>query len=303
MKATTNVSLITLLIVAASLILMGSCIFVVAMSIVKWNFSALGTQNVTNVHTPNEDFNSISLNTSTSDITFAPSEDESCRVVSVEPQKLSHSVAVVDGVLKIYEVDSRTWYEHISIFSRPSGITVYLPKSEYNSLFINSSTSDVKVSSSFSFEEIDISITTGDIDIEGVSTKTLKLNTGTGNISAKSASCGDVWVKVNTGDVRLTDVTCKSLTSSGSTGDITLTNTIASESFSIERGTGNVRFEGADASAITVKTSTGDVRGTLLSEKIFFTNTRTGKVSVPRTASGGSCEISTTTGDIVIEIK
>ena len=52
-----------------------------------------------------------------------------------------------------------------------------------------------------------------------------------------------------------------------------------------------------------VNTSTGDVNGTLLSEKIFITDTSTGRVSVPKTTSGGKCEITTSTGDINIGIK
>lgn len=303
MTNTQNLTLVIILIVAASLVLLGSCLFVVTMSIIKWDFSVLGVKNVTNEHAISEDFTSISVNTDTADVTFLPSEDESCRVVCVEPQKLSHSVTVVDSVLKIEEVDSRAWYEHISIFSRPTGITVYLPRSEYASLCVKATTSDVKVASGFTFEGIDVSVSTGDIDLEGISTGALKLSASTGKISAKSVSCTDVSVKVTTGTVCLKDVSCKSLTSSGGTGDITLTNVVASESFSIERSTGDVKLEDCDASTLNVKTRTGDVRGTLLTEKIFFTNTSTGKVDVPRCTSGGSCDISTTTGDIAIEIK
>ena len=303
MGNTNNLTLTILLIVAASLIFIGSCIFVVAMSVIKWDFSALGTPNETNAHTPIEDFYSISVSTSTADVTLLPSEDESCRVVCIEQQKLSHSVTVVDGVLKIEEIDTRAWYEHISIFSRPTGITVYLPKSEYESLCVRASTGDVSIASGLTFGDVDISISTGDIDLEGISTGALKLNTSTGNVNVKAASCGDVSVKVSTGDARLTDVICKNLTSSGSTGNITITNTVASEILLIDRGTGNVTFDGADALSLTVKTSTGNVRGTLRSDKIFYASTSTGKVSVPRSTDGGSCEISTNTGDIIIEIK
>lgn len=304
MGNTHNLTLIILLIVAASLIVVGSCMFVVTMSIVNWDFSVLGTPNETNVHTPSADFNSISISTSTADITLLPSEDEICSVVCVDQENLTHSVTVVDGVLKIEKIDSRTWYDHITLFSRPTSITVYLPRSEYTSLYVNSSTSDVKLSSGFTFNSIDVTLSTGDFNVEGVTTGALSISVSTGDVSAKSTTCGgEVFVKVSTGNVNLTDTTCKNLTTSGTTGDITLTSVIASESFSIERSTGDVKLDGCDASTLTVKTNTGDVRGTLLSEKIFITSASTGKVSVPHTASGGRCEISTTTGDVTIEIK
>lgn len=62
-------------------------------------------------------------------------------------------------------------------------------------------------------------------------------------------------------------------------------------------------FDGSDAAEIYVRTSTGSVKGTLLSEKVFITETSTGSVSVPKTVTGGKCEIRTSTGDIQIEIR
>lgn len=80
-------------------------------------------------------------------------------------------------------------------------------------------------------------------------------------------------------------------------------NVIATEKFSIERSTGDVTFDGADAAEIFVKTDTGDVKGSLLTDKVFITETDTGRVDVPKTTIGGRCEITTDTGDISIEIK
>ena len=62
-------------------------------------------------------------------------------------------------------------------------------------------------------------------------------------------------------------------------------------------------FDSSDAAEIFVKTSTGDVSGSLLTEKVFITDTSTGKVSVPKTTTGGKCELITSTGDIKIEIS
>ena len=59
----------------------------------------------------------------------------------------------------------------------------------------------------------------------------------------------------------------------------------------------------SESKADYIKTSTGDVEGTLLSEKIFSIHTSTGKVKVPNTNNGGTCEIKTSTGDIEIQIK
>lgn len=90
----------------------------------------------------------------------------------------------------------------------------------------------------------------------------------------------------------------EALTIAADMGDLTLP-----ERFSIERDTGDVRFESCDAGQITVKTSTGDVTGTLRTEKVFLTKRSTGAVDVPESGTGSKCEITTSTGDISIQIQ
>lgn len=68
------------------------------------------------------------------------------------------------------------------------------------------------------------------------------------------------------------------------------------------RSTGYVRFDKCGAAELYVETDTGDVTGSLLSDKVFITDTDAGDVDVPKTASGGRCEIRTDTGDIKIEV-
>ena len=51
-----------------------------------------------------------------------------------------------------------------------------------------------------------------------------------------------------------------------------------------------------------MKTDTGDVTGSLLSDKIFLAESDVGSVDVPKTTTGGVCEIRTDTGKIAITI-
>ncbi|MBO7292438.1 MAG: DUF4097 family beta strand repeat protein, partial [Clostridia bacterium] len=104
-------------------------------------------------------------------------------------------------------------------------------------------------------------------------------------------------------DTGLADVTCANLTSTGSTGGIEMENVIASGKMSITRSTGDVEFYSCDAAEIFMKTTTGDIEGSLLTDKIFMTKSSTGAIEVPRTTSGGVCDITTSTGDIEIEIE
>ena len=82
-----------------------------------------------------------------------------------------------------------------------------------------------------------------------------------------------------------------------------MNNVIAAEKFSIKRSTGDVKLDRSDAAELFVETDTGDVTGTLLSDKVFVVETDTGSVDVPKTITGGKCEIITSTGDINISVK
>jgi lia operon protein LiaG len=312
------------LIVAASLVLLGIIIFGGVMAFLKWDILKLTTNKYeTNTYEISDAFSNVCVNTDTADIVFLASDDGKCKVVCYEEEKMKHSVTVSDGTLSINAVDTRKWYEHISVFSTGDPmITVYLPKPENISVSLKNSTGDISLPKDIEFESIDILGSTGDvkcdssasgtikikrttghINVENVEAGSLDLSVSTGNITALGVKCeGDLNISVSTGKTNLTEINCKDLISTGNTGDISLKNVIALGKFSIERSTGDVRFDGCDAAELFVKTDTGDVVGSLLSEKVFITKTDTGDVSVPNSVVGGRCEITTDTGDIRINI-
>ena len=271
------------LLISALVILIGVIIFSVAMTALKWDFSKLSTSNLkTTTHTISDHFDTITIKTTTADITFVPSDGVECRVVCKEHENEKHSVNVQNGILSIELNDERAWYEHIGIISASPEITVYLPEKEYSELFIKESTGDVTIPDDFGFKRIDVSLSTGDVK----------------NYATASE---EISIKVTTGDVNLERTTAGKIIVLSSTGDVNLKNTTA-DKIIITSSTGDIAFNGIDASEIEIKTSTGDVKGSLLSEKVFFTKSSTGDVEVPETLSGGKCKITTSTGDIKISI-
>lgn len=312
------------LVIAASLVFVGLIMFAAVMSEYKWDFSKLSTGKYeTNTYEISEEFSNLSMNTDTADIIFALSDDGKCRVECYEEEKAKHSVAVQENTLVIKMIDEKSWYDYIGINFGSPKITVYLPKAEYTSLFINGSTGDIEIPKNFKFEGVDISLSTGDVNffasaskliviktstgnicVENTSAGTLDLSASTGRITVSNVICGgDANINVSIGRTNLNNIECKNITSCGDTGDISLNNVIAAEKFSIKRSTGDVRFDGSDAAEILVETDTGDVTGTFLSEKTFFVETDTGTVDVPESITGGRCEITTDTGDIELDIQ
>ncbi len=338
MRTTTKIWLFT----AALLVLLGGVAFTVLMAANGWDFEALSTSNFkTNTYEIEEEFDSLSFNLDTADVWILPSEDGGCHVICHERENERHTVSVKDGVLTLTLVDNNKWYENLFSFGSMK-ITVYLPKEEYETLTLRGVTGDFTLGEGLAFSSIDHKASTGDLTvkadvtgllkahlstghmkIEDLSVGAMDLKTSTGHITLSSLQvAGQVKLAVSTGDIRLTDVSLGSLSTSGDTGDIHCKNLLAAEALSITRdtgdvklegcragsigiqtSTGDVRFEESDADSLSVKTSTGDVTGTLLSEKIFYAHTDTGRVNVPRGTSGGLCEVETGTGDILLSIK
>ena len=319
MKKTTKVWLA----IAGVLVLVGCIIFAGVMTMLKWDFTKLSTVKYeTNVYEIAEAFCDISITTDTADVRFVPSGDGKCTVECYEAENAKHSVAVENGTLTIKINDSKPWYVYIGFcFSSPR-ITVYLPQAEYAALSVCASAGDVEIPKDFAFARADISLTTGNagvyasasesiqiktsmgnIRVENVSAGSLDLSTATGAVTVSGVDCrDDLSVAVSTGEARLTGLSCRNVISTGTTGSVLLKDVIAANRFSIERSTGDVKFTRCDAAEIFVKTNTGNVTGSLLTDKVFLTDTDTGSVTVPKTAAGGRCEIETDTGNIKIEI-
>ena len=316
MKKLTNL----LILGSIFLIIIGMIIFVVTLSINKWDFTTLHPTTIsTNTYEITDDFTNITIDESECDLDIVYIT-EGVSVVKEVSNKL-HIVKVKDDTLTIKEQDNRAWYEYLFDFA-DTEMTLYLNKNTFGNLTINSSTGDIKISNKFTFksvniesstsdiefnskvlEDIKIYLSTGDIEISDVTASNIDLRVSTGEVEIENLSCvNELKINVSTGKTTLDNVTCKDFYSTGSTGKIFLNNVIISNNMDIKRNTGDVKLDKCDALNIFIETSTGDVKGTLLSNKIFNVETDTGDKRVPESMTGGKCNITTNTGDIIIEV-
>lgn len=300
MKRKTKIWLMT----ATLFIIVGLLAFVLIMSISGWNFNMLSTVKMQTItHEISQNFNQISIETETADIRLVKAVDGVNKAVCYEEENLSHTVEVQDGVLTVKAQNQKAWYEYIGVnFTQPT-LTLYVTETEFTSLSIKSSTGDVQMQEVVT-DLLKIETSTGDIDVENSNFGTIDIAVSTGDVELKSVVVeSDIKIAVSTGDVELSNVTCRNLNTNGSTGDIVLRSVKTIEKMTIKRSTGDVQFALCDAGEILVKTFTGDVKGSLVGDKDFVAKSDTGSVKVPETHTGGKCEITTTTGDIKIEIK
>ncbi len=291
---------------ALSLLIAGGLIALGALMAMDFDFGRFGTQEYeTNAYEISEPFERISVSSATAEIEFVPSEDERCRIECVEWKKEKHTAAVRNGTLVIKTVNARKWYDYIGFNLGNEKLTVYLPKKTYVSLSVDTDTGDVEIPEAFSFESVEIEGSTSDIACRASASGLMEISTDTGEIEVSYSAAGEIKLTADTGDINVNaakGAACESFFAESDTGNITIENVIAKGGFSVESDTGCVKFESCDAGSMMMKTNTGDITGTLLSEKIFFAESTLGDVDVPKTASGGMCELTSDTGDIRIAL-
>lgn len=312
---------VILLIIAAGLVVVGLALCAVGLALATGSLSwqGLSKQLTTNETVISEEISILDLNTSVSDVEILPATDGITKVVCYENPERPHEIFAENGKLTVRDTPVK-WYETITIFgigSYDPKLTVYLADTELESLTVNSSTGDVRVAKQISLGSATISATTADVSLASSVANTLSVSVTTGDIFLTDASCGDAIIscttgkislnnvrakaltmKSSTGTIEASSVTCQSIFTESTTGDQSYRSLIVAEGLTMESGTGDIMLDGCDAAEAKINATTGDVTGRFLTDKIFFPNTTTGDVNVPRSMTGGPCEITTTTGDI-----
>lgn len=304
-----------ILITSVSLLIGGFLCAVVGLAIAGFDFTKLGNPLETNTHTITEDFNNIAIDVDTANVRFAKSSDDSCTVVCAERVNAKHSVSVQDGTLRI-TVPEMKWYGYIGLNSGKESVTLYLPQTTFNSLVVETDTSDVDMPTGFLYQRavvetdtgdirwkatvtdsLSLTVDTGDVEVKGAGITTLRVESDTGDVELAGLLCQNVFVETESGDVEVSSVQCANVSLKTDTGEVDCQGLIALAKISVETDTGDVELDGCDADSLKIITDTGDVRGRLLTDKHYIARSDTGDIQVPDTV-GGKCEIITDTGDI-----
>ena len=289
-----------------------------------------------------EPFTALDIHGVSGDVRLLPSADGRCRVECMENEEQTHRVEVRGGTLYVErQVHQQIGVTFSFGFSERDYIHIYLPESDYEKLILETTSGDADCPADFSFGAANLSATSGDIsfrsgvegalavsansgevEIEGVSPASLSVSATSGNIRvvgvdagslSLSATSGDITLenatlsgegrlKTTSGDQRLEKVSCASLTAESSSGTKRFTDVLASGELRSDSTSGDLTLQRCDADSLYLHATSGEVRGSLRTEKVFFTDTSSGSMKVPQSMSGGKCEVHTTSGDIQLTV-
>ena len=250
-------------------------------------------------------FSDIRIEDAECSVRILRATDGECRVVCPEKRdgSIYHTVAVSDGVLCVQRHDSRKWYQYIGISLGAPEVAVYLPERAYGELALQTVSGDIQVDDGFTFESARLLSTSGSIRMLSDAQKALHANSTSGRITVENAAPEALAAESVSGRVVLSHIRSGEISARTTSGRIELTDAIAEGGLYARSVSGGVALDGCDGGDIRIETTSGSVKGTLLSDKMFTADSTSGSVKVPRSAAGGACEISTTSGSIAIEIR
>lgn len=282
-----------------------------------FKFSNIGDRDyVTNTYIVEDMFMRVTVEAKEYNVRLHVSEDGQCKVEYTEDEKVSCSVKVDDDTLAIQVIDTREWYEYIS-WSEIK-LDIYLPQEKYASLFIRSRSGNISVPEGLTFAESDVysasgeigffavvendlcvRTESGDISVSGINPQNLTVQAVSGDVAIHAVNLeADLSVKTVSGSIGVSGMACQNVEAVSTSGDIEFSDLIAEEEIRTSSVSGDVELWQCDAGSLDIKTTSGDVSGSLLTQKIFVTDTTSGDVDVPRSTSGGICQVNTTSGNI-----
>ena len=230
-----------------------------------------------------EDIENIHIEAVECDVQLITSSDGKCHVTVYDSEDIYHKVNAENGVLEIIRHDDRKWWESMDIdfFSEEMVITVALPKNEFDKLYAESVSGDVKIGQEFSFDSAELITTSGDVDFSGEAETEIEVSTVSGDITISGVETDVAFIETTSGEVKLKSVIADKTEITSVSGDIT--------------------FDSCDGEEFDVDTTSGDVKGTLLSGKDFVTDTVSGDIDLPKAEENGTFNVATVSGDIKLK--
>ena len=260
-----------------------------------------------------DDFDSIKICEISHDIKIVESDSDEVKVEYYDSEKYVHDIDVKGDTLTIgvnSYTDGTPWWEWVTfdmdwIYGETTGdyqLTVYLPEGEYGSLELDNVSSNMIVPEGYTFDDLTVNTTSGDIAAECSVTGSVKISTVSGEVKLANGTPSDVDINTTSGNADLNDMTVAGLINiSTISGEITLTN-VVTDDVDINTTSGEIIFNDLTTGTANIDTTSGDVSGTIAGDHEYDTSTVSGDIDLPSNINGEpKIDISTVSGDISLK--
>ena len=259
-----------------------------------------GVNPVADSRSFSEPVRKLEISTTDDDVVLLPAEDGLCRVDWKDTRFGYYEVSLENGTLEIRHRSTGRIISFNFSESEPCFVAVYLPKRDYESLLLTTTSGNV-ASSGFSFDKTKLTTTSGQVGLGNGFFGEAKINTTSGDVVLDCYDASTTEISTTSGNVVLYDydaAATKIVTTSGAVG---LGNGFFGDT-TVETTSGDVVLDCYDAETTEIETTSGNVTGTVAAPPTDHVHTVSGEVNCPENAPGGTFEIHTTSGGVKIEM-
>lgn len=294
-----------------ALLIVGGVLMVAGLAIGGTGITRLGGdfrtmdrhEYVDNIYNVDEEFHTVIIDESITNIFFNFSEDNSTKVEVKEIKDQEHTISVTNDVLTIKENhDYWDWWKNGPILQKLD-MNIYLPVKQYTKLKVDCATGSVKFSEGFTCSTLQLNTSTGAIEVVDIVANIVTITSSTGSINIEDATFNDTDIGSSTGNIVLNNTSGSTIEIDTSTGRVSLSDCLFDTQVEIDTSTGHVSLEKCDAPLIDINSSTGNINASLLSGKKFKCSSSVGNINVPTSIENGqNFNASTSTGNIIVTI-
>ena len=260
------------------------------------------TEMIKHTYSISEDIKSIDVLVKKADFSVSITTDdiETAKLELIYSEKAISNYSVSDGTLSVTAKRTFPW----NIFNNEEGkIILTLPKKDYKTLSINSSSGDITLKEITFTEDVKIDSTSGDVNADKISAESLEIDLTSGDADIKNSVFASLLAESTSGDVELNGVTVTKEAALDLNSGCVDIDSSAFGSFKSESTSGNLVMKNSDAGKLDISSTSGDVTLILLTPKNFVVETTSGKQDVIGTVyTQPLCKIDTTSGDVRVRI-
>lgn len=261
----------------------------------KWSIAdAVPENTVIEVHLPHRHYEKLKILSGGGDVSVT-SEQNREDVLSFGNVSVETGSGNITFTAKLMRQDT----PYNAGFSSGSG-DVYLSGVQCVPVNVKTESGDITLRDCVSSSSFRLRTSSGEVDINNVTSaegEILLVSSDTGDVKLFQVIIDAVQITVDTGDVELSEVIVQG------DGRIPNSNTLEGGDLRIEVDTGEIDIARSDAKSLWIETDTGDVEIELLTGKVYTVKADTGDVKHPEhDPSGGTCHVSTDTGDVRITV-
>lgn len=267
-------------------------------------FSSEQVKKELKTYTVDQDFSNISIKNTQYDIILLPSDDDKCRVESMEEEKLYHTVEVTGDTLTIEEVNNKKWFECFYFGLNPSNwtettLTVYLPKEEYKNLYLETTSGDIYAESKLTFADAELHNTSGNVIMSEITAESISAKSTSGNVHISNSDIKtELFLKSTSGNTKISETNAGKITSESTSGSVSLKKTKTENDINAHTTSGSIRFSDVEANDISVKSTSGDAELTnSVSAGRFYVKTVSGDIEL-ESCDGKNLNLESTSGEI-----